>query len=68
MLDRLKGLNGDNFTKQYHSDQVGAHKEAVSLFQRYGSGGRKDDPLTGWAQTTLPTLQHHLQMANDLVS
>jgi putative membrane protein len=65
MLDKLKGLNGDDFTKQYRSDQVVAHKEAVSLFQRYVSGG-KDDAVKAWAGTTLPALQHHLQMAIDL--
>jgi putative membrane protein len=29
MLDKLVGLNGADFTKQYQSDQVSAHKDAV---------------------------------------
>ncbi|MBV8849234.1 MAG: DUF4142 domain-containing protein [Methylobacteriaceae bacterium] len=65
MLDKLKGLNGKDFTKQYHSDQVSAHKDAVSLFERYGKGGDNAD-LKGWANKTLPTLQDHLKMAQDL--
>ncbi len=65
MLDKLKGLNGDDFAKQYVSDQVSAHKTAVSLFERYGKGG-ENAKLRSWAAQTLPTLQHHLDMANDL--
>src|SRR5581483_7622132 len=33
-LDKLKDLNGDAFNKQYDSDQVSAHKDAVNLFTR----------------------------------
>jgi putative membrane protein len=65
MLDKLKGLNGNDFNKQYHSDQVSAHKDAVSLFERYGKGGDNPD-LKDWASKTLPDLQGHLKMAQDL--
>ena len=65
MLDKLKGQNGADFTKQYHSDQVSAHKDAVSLFERYGKGGDNED-LKAWANKTLPDLQMHLKMAQDL--
>jgi putative membrane protein len=45
--------------------QVSAHKDAVSLFERYAKGG--DNPkLKDWAGKTLPALQHHLAMAEDL--
>jgi putative membrane protein len=64
-LDKLKSLNGGDFTKQYHSDQVSAHKDAVSLFERYGKGG-DNDKLKAWANKTLPTLRHHLEMAQGL--
>lgn len=65
MLDKLKGLNGKDFTKQYHSDQVSGHKDAVSLFERYDKGG--DNPeLKDWANKTLPTLRDPLKMAQDL--
>ncbi|WFU12734.1 DUF4142 domain-containing protein (plasmid) [Rhizobium sp. CB3090] len=65
MLNKLKSLQGDDFTKQYHSDQVSAHKEAVDLFKRYGNKGQNAD-LKTWAATTRPALEHHLQMAQDL--
>jgi putative membrane protein len=65
MLDKLKSLDGKDFMKQYLDDQVSAHKNAVSLFERYGKGGDNNE-LKGWATQTLPTLQHHLDMAQQL--
>ena len=64
-LDELNGLQGEDFTKQYHSDQVSAHKDAVDLFKRYGEGGDNPD-LKAWAATTEPALEHHLMMAQEL--
>jgi putative membrane protein len=65
MLDKLKGLQGDDFIKQYHSDQETAHEDAVDLFKRYGEGGDNAE-LKAWAASTRPALAHHLQMAKDL--
>jgi putative membrane protein len=62
MLNKLNSLSGDGFRKQCFSDQISAHKDAVSLFGRYGKGG-DNAQLKAWAATTLPTLQHHLDMA-----
>jgi putative membrane protein len=45
--------------------QVSAHKDAVSLFGRYAKGG-EDPKLKEWAGKTLPALQHHLKMAQNL--
>lgn len=37
----------------------------MSLFERYAKGG--DNPaLKEWAGKTLPALQHHLEMAQNL--
>jgi len=64
-LDKLSKLGGKDFTKSYNDMQISAHKEAVSLFERYGKGG--DNPeLKAFAAKTLPHLQQHLQMAQDL--
>jgi putative membrane protein len=65
MLDKLKGLNGADFTQQYDKDQVSAHKDAVSLFRRYAKGG-DNDALKDWAGKTLPALERHLEMAQNL--
>ncbi len=64
-IDKLKSLSGDDFTKQYHSDQDSGHKDAVSLFKRYSDGGDNPD-LKAWAAKTLPTLQTHLDEAKAL--
>jgi putative membrane protein len=64
-LDKLKGLNGADFDKQYDDMQVSAHKDAVSLFERYGKSGDNAD-LKAFASKTLPHLQEHLKMAEDL--
>ena len=63
--DCANGLNGAEFTKQYNSDQVAVHKDAVNLFERYAKGGDNAD-LKAWAGATLPALQMHLKMAQDL--
>jgi putative membrane protein len=65
MLDELKSLQGADFNKEYHDDQVTAHENAVDLFKRYGEEGDKPE-LKAWAAKTLPALQHHLQMAQEL--
>jgi len=64
-LDKLRDAKADNFSSDYDSMQVSAHKDAVSLFERYSKSG--DNPkLKDWAGKTLPTLRHHLEMAQSL--
>ena len=64
-LDKLNKTKPEDFASEYDPMQVSAHKDAVSLFERYAKGG--DDPkLKDWAGKTLPTLQHHLEMAQDM--
>lgn len=65
MLDDLNGRKGDDLADQYVDDQVSAHKDAVSLFERYAEGG-EDAELKAWAGKTLPDLKHHLEMAQSL--
>jgi putative membrane protein len=66
-LDKLKSLKGADFSSRYDKDQVSGHKDAVSLFERYSKSG--DNPkLKDWAGKTLPTIRHHLEMAQDLSS
>jgi putative membrane protein len=64
-LDKLQKLNGKDFDKQYDDMQRSAHKDAVSLFERYSKNG--DHPeLKAWAAKTLPALKQHLSMAQKL--
>jgi putative membrane protein len=64
-LDKLRGESGKDFSSDYNSDQLSGHKDAVSLFERYAKGGDNAD-LKDWAGKTLPTLRHHLEMAQNL--
>jgi len=64
-LDKLKGLKGADFDKQYQDDQESAHKDAVTLFDRYAKSGDNAD-LKNFAAKTLPHLQEHLKLAQDL--
>lgn len=64
-LDKLRDAKPEDFAGQYDPMQVSAHKDAVSLFERYAKGG-DDAKLKDWAGKTLPALQHHLEMAQDI--
>ena len=64
-IDKLKGLSGASFAKEYDDMQVAAHKDAVSLFERYAKSGENAE-LKAFAAKTLPHLQMHLKMAEDL--
>jgi len=48
----------------YIKEMVSDHEDAVRLFER---GSKSSDPdIAAFAQKTLPTLQHHLMMAQEL--
>jgi putative membrane protein len=61
-LDKLKDAKPEDFAGDYDPMQVSAHKDAVSLFERYSKSG-ENAKLKDWAGKTLPALQHHLDMA-----
>ncbi len=64
-LDQLQDAKPADFAGYYDPMQVSAHKDAVSLFERYSKSG-DNSKLKDWAGKTLPTLQHHLEMAQAL--
>lgn len=64
-LDKLRDAKPEDFASDYDPMQVSAHKDAVSLFERYAQGG-ENAKLKDWAGKTLPALQHHLQMAEQM--
>ena len=66
-IDQLGSLSGEAFERQYKTEQVAGHKQAVALFETYAKSG--DNPeLKGWAAQTLPILKMHLQHAEALPS
>jgi len=66
-LSKLRSAEGAAFVRAYVSAQLNAHKEAVTLFRTYSKNGRTAD-LKDFAQKTLPTLEHHLSMVQQLSS
>ncbi len=64
-LDDLNKARPEDFAAIYDPMQVTAHKDAVSLFERYSDGGENAN-LKNWAANTLPALKHHLEMAQKL--
>jgi len=64
-IDKLRDAKPEDFSSDFDSMQVSAHKDAVSLFERYAKGG-EDPKLKDWAGKMLPTLRHHLEMAQNL--
>jgi putative membrane protein len=66
-LAKLQKAQGAAFEKMYVSAQLKAHKQAVALFRSYAKSG-KTAQLKTFAQNTLPTLEHHLQMIQSISS
>jgi putative membrane protein len=64
IMTKLEKLNGAAFDRTYMSDMVKDHQEDVKEFQ-HEAGHGADPDVKAWAGKTLPTLQHHLQMAMD---
>ena len=62
--DRLSKLSGEEFDKAYMQHMVTAHKETVNEFKRESKNG-SDSEVKAWAAKTLPTVEHHLQMAEN---
>lgn len=63
--DDLAKLSGDRFDREYLSSIVASHKKSVKLFEKESKSG-VDAELKTWATNTLPTLKHHLEMAQSV--
>jgi len=66
-VKRLESLSGVELDREYAQVALKEHKKAVSLFKDVGT--KVDDPdLQKFASKTLPTLEHHLKMAEQLAA
>lgn len=65
LLTKLKGASGASFDSTYAQQQIQAHQQAVMLFTSESQNG-KDADLKKFATDTLPALQQHLSMAQQL--
>jgi putative membrane protein len=64
----LKDLKGGAFNEAYLRDQVRGHKEALQAFEKARSQFRTDADMELYVQQTIPVLQAHLKMAENLKS
>lgn len=65
-LKLLSSSKGDKFDRRYADDiGVKAHEDTVALFQKAATQA-KDPDVKAFASKTLPTLQHHLEMAREM--
>jgi putative membrane protein len=62
---RLSQLHGEAFDKAYMKDMVSDHREDIAEFKHESSAGR-DPQVKEWATQTLPTLEEHLKMAEQV--
>jgi putative membrane protein len=67
MQNKLSQLKGAAFDSAYMAHMVTAHKEAVALFGREAKTGN-DAETKAFAEKTLPTLQEHLKMAQEVAN
>ena len=63
--DRLAKLSGPAFERAYMQDMVAGHRKAVAAFKKESTSG-KDPEVKAWATKTLPTIEEHLKMAQDI--
>jgi putative membrane protein len=63
MHESVSKMSGDRFDRQFARDMAKGHKEALSKFEKEAKG---KGPLALYAQQTVPALQKHLQMAQDI--
>lgn len=60
----LKAKKGNEFDKAYIEYMIKDHKEDIEEFREQSKEGN-DPEIKAWAGGKLPTLEHHLQMAED---
>ncbi len=62
----LSARSGADFDRAYSAHMVKAHEQAIALFKQ--AERSSDDNVAEFAHKTLPTLEHHQSMANELAS
>jgi putative membrane protein len=60
-----QNLSGAKFDEAYLRDQLQDHKQAISVFENEIEHGQ-NEAVKDYAEKTLPTLQDHIRIAEDL--
>jgi putative membrane protein len=61
--DRLSKMSGAQFDRDFAKLMVEGHRQMIAKYQ---PETKKSGPIGDMAKETMPTLQHHLQMAQEL--
>lgn len=67
LYNKLSGLSGTAFDREYMNAMVKDHKMDISEFQKESNSGR-DQGVKSFANSTLPTLHEHLHLAQHVDS
>lgn len=65
-IERLIHLKGASFDRAFVLDEVQSHKQAVAAFKNEAEHGENAN-VRAWAKMMIPTLEGHVQMAENLV-
>jgi putative membrane protein len=66
MIAPLAKLKGSAFDSRYAHEMITGHQKAIVQYKQEAQNGQNAD-LKAYANQTLPTLEKHLQAAQDLV-
>lgn len=64
-LNNLRDATAEEFDERYMSGQIGAHRDALALMQRYADSGTSPE-LKQAASEIAPVIQQHLDMARKI--
>jgi putative membrane protein len=67
MLSALQSARGADFDQAYARQQVLAHRQALAVEESYAQSGA-DESLRKAAKSAVPLIQHHLEMAERMLS
>lgn len=65
-IEKLGLKKGADFDRAFAAQMARDHSKAVKLFRQAAQQGTVDEGLRQFAATTLPTLEHHKQEADNL--
>ncbi|MCF2446723.1 DUF4142 domain-containing protein [Dyadobacter sp. CY345] len=65
MYDSLSAMSGESFDMLYMNMMIASHEETIGLFQKESTSGQDPD-IKKWADSKIPALKHHLEMAKAL--
>ena len=63
--DQLMNLDGADFDQTFVRRMIDGHRDAIALFQDKAA---EDGPVGDYAEETLPTLEGHLQLAEQILN